>query len=335
MTEAQIIVRNLAKTYRVPVREAGLAASLRSLWARSYRDVAAVKDISFSIAVGEIVGFLGPNGAGKTTTLKMLAGLLYPTSGEVHVAGFVPWKRDKAYLRRISMVMGNKSQVTWDVPPKDTFRVLGAIYRIPPVQLNRTLDELVALLEMQTLLSKPVRNLSLGERMKCELVASLLHQPAVLFLDEPTLGLDISMQSRLRRFISEYNRRSGATIILTSHYMADVEALCSRVLMINHGQLVYDGNLRTLMGRLAPHKLLRLVVDGERCAVDPALQWPDGVTVVAHENTSWTLRVRQADVPAITSHLLQRLPIVDLTIEEPPIESVIEQVYMGDMGGIL
>ncbi|MFP4346532.1 MAG: ATP-binding cassette domain-containing protein, partial [Anaerolineales bacterium] len=200
MNEEQIVVQNLTKTYRVPEREPGLAASLRSLVKRDYREVEAVRGISFTVESGEMVGFIGPNGAGKTTTLKMLAGLLHPTAGQARVMGHTPWERRPAYLQQISMVLGNKSQMLWDIPPLDTFRVLGEIYRIPPAQFRQTLDELVALLEMEALLNKPVRNFSLGERMKCELVAGLLHRPAVLFLDEPTLGLDVSMQIRLRRF---------------------------------------------------------------------------------------------------------------------------------------
>ncbi|HLZ63073.1 MAG TPA: ATP-binding cassette domain-containing protein [Ktedonosporobacter sp.] len=233
MDTLQIRVNHLSKTYRVPVRDAGLLASVKSIWSRAYCDVKAIEDISFSIEEGDMVGFLGPNGAGKTTTLKVLAGLLYPTAGEVRVAGFIPWKREAAYLRSISMVMGNKSQMNWDIPPRDSFRVQGAIYRVPPAELNRTLEELVEMLDMEDILSKPVRTLSLGERMKCELVSVLLYCPKVLFLDEPTLGLDISTQRRLRQFIAEYNRCSGATVILTSHYMADVVALCPRVIMIH------------------------------------------------------------------------------------------------------
>lgn len=330
MTGHQIYVQNLSKTYRVPIREAGLVASLGSLWRRTYREVKAVQDITFSIKEGEMVGFLGPNGAGKTTTLKMLSGLLYPTYGEINIAGFVPWRREGSYLRKISMVMGNKSQMLWDIPPKDSFVVLGEIYHIPRNKLQKTVAELVDLLDMQDLLVKPVRSLSLGERMKCELVAALLYQPVVLFLDEPTLGLDITMQRRLRQFIAEYNRRYGATIILTSHYMADVEALCPRVIVINHGQLLYDGMLQQLITRLAPYKLLRLSLSGEE-SEQTTLELPAPIVVTEHEGVSWTLSVPQSEVPSITSHLLNTLSVVDLSIEEAPIEAVIEQVYQGGM----
>ncbi len=329
MTEPQIFVRKLSKTYRVSERDAGLRASISALWRRAYRNVEAVRDVSFTIEAGEIVGFLGPNGAGKTTTLKMLAGLLYPTAGEIRVAGFVPWQRKPDYLRRISMVLGNKSQMLWDIPPRDSFRVLGEIYRVPPSELNGTLDELFDLLDMAAILAKPVRTLSLGERMKCELVAALLYRPAVLFLDEPTLGLDISMQRRLRRFIGEYNARTAATVILTSHYMADVEALCPRVIMINHGQLVYDGNLHALANQLAPYKLLRVTIDDDQVGGHDTPVFPPEVEIVGQEQATWTLSVRQAEAPAIAAHILNTLPVVDLAIEDPAIETIIETIYQG------
>ena len=230
------------------------------MFRRAYQQVTAVNDVSFTVAPGEIVGLIGPNGAGKTTTLKILSGLLHPTAGAATVAGHAPLELHPAFLRRISMVLGNKSQMLWDIPPLDTFRVLAEIYAVPPAEYRATLDELVALLEMEELLAKPVRSFSLGERMKCELVAGLLHRPAVLFMDEPTLGLDVSMQSRLRRFVAEYNRRSGATVILTSHYMADVVALCPRVIVIHQGRILYDGRLGQLAERLAPFKLLRVAM---------------------------------------------------------------------------
>jgi len=329
MVEEHIIVKNLSKTYLVPEREAGLSATLVNLVRRTYRRVEAVHDISFTVAAGETVGFIGPNGAGKTTTLKMLSGLLHPTSGEAHVAGFVPWERKPEYLRSISMVLGNKSQMLWDIPPMDTFYVLGKIYSVPSKELKRNLEELIELLDMRGLLFKQVRNLSLGERMKCELVAALLYHPSVLFLDEPTLGLDVSTQNRLRTFIAEYNRQRGATIILTSHYMADVVALCRRVILIHHGGLLYDGNLHELASRLAPFKLIRVVFSDEYSCQPLNLTLPSGVETISHEGESYTLRVHQTEVPSLTAYLLNTLHVVDLTIEDAPIETVIDQIYQG------
>src|SRR5258708_1431731 len=326
---AHITVRHLCKTYRVPVHEAGLVASLRSLWIRTYRNIEAVKVVSFSIEEGEIVGFLGPNGAGKTTTLKILSGLLFPTAGEVLVAGFVPWKREAEYLRRISMVMGNKSQLFWELSPSDSFLVQGDIYRIPAAELQRTLNELVDLLDLHALLTRPVRNLSLGERMKCELVAALLYRPRVLFLDEPTLGLDVSMQRRLRNFLIEYNRLTSATILLTSHSMADVEAICSRVIMIHQGRLLYDGSLPALTRQVAPYKLVRITVNEGQMGEQTDLELPDKVEVVAQEQAVWTFRVDQSEVPTVTAFLLRTWPVIDLVIEEPPLETVIDTIYQG------
>jgi ABC-2 type transport system ATP-binding protein len=328
MSHPQIVVSNLSKTYRVPQRPPGFWAAVRSMARRVTQDVPAVCDVSFTIEAGEMVGFLGPNGAGKTTALKMLAGLLHPTSGTATVDGFVPWEREAAYLKRISMVLGNKSQLMWDIPPLDTFRVLAEIYRVPPAEFRTTVDELAALLDMGDLLTKPTRNLSLGERMKCELVAALLHRPAVMFLDEPTLGLDVSMQRRLRAFIAEYNRRTGATVILTSHYMADVAELCPRVLLIHHGQLLYDGALRGLGERLAPFKLIRLTLDaGNGRSPEPDALLPPGAEIVARENGGLTLRVPRAGTPDLTARLLSALPVIDLSVEDPPIDAVIDQIY--------
>ena len=325
MAEPHIQVRDLAKTYRVPEGAVGLLASLRSLARRAYQDVVAVRDLCFQVGAGEMVGLIGPNGAGKTTTLKMLSGLLYPSSGRASVLGFVPWERRPAYLQRISMVMGNRSQMLWDIAPLETFQVLAQIYRVSPGDYRQTLDELVALLEMEDLLARPVRNLSLGERMKCELVAGLLHRPEVLFLDEPTLGLDVSMQGRLRRFLAEHNRRSGVTVILTSHYMADVVALCPRVILIHEGQLLYDGELKALAHKLAPFKLLRLQIGDGSAEID----LPPGVEAVEWEAGRLTLRVPALEAPAVTARLLETLAVVDLAVEDPPIEAVIDQVYQG------
>jgi ABC-2 type transport system ATP-binding protein len=330
MNHPVIQVQRLSKTYRVPVRAAGLRAAIHSLARPVTQDVDAVREISFEIEAGEMVGLIGPNGAGKTTTLKMLCGLLHPTQGEARVAGFIPWERKVDYLRRISMVMGNKSQMLWDIPPLDSFRVLGEIYNVPPTSLRQAVDEMVELLEMQELLTKPVRSLSLGERMKCELVASLIHRPQVLFLDEPTLGLDVSMQLRLRRFLVKYNQRRSVTVLLTSHYMADVLALCPRVILIHHGRLLYDGNLNGLAQQLAPFKLLRITLRDEVGL--PELPLPEGIDPKGIEITEQgpnqlTLRAPRAQAPVLTAHLLQSLPIADLSVEDPPIEAVIDQVY--------
>lgn len=331
MIDPQIKVEQLSKTYHVPIRTEGLKAALKSLIRRNYNEVSAVQTISFTIQAGETVGLIGPNGAGKTTTLKMLTGLLRPTHGQATVAGFTPWERSHAYLRQISMILGNKSQMLWDIPPLDSFKVLSEIYGVSTTDYNQTLDELVDLLDMKELLNKPVRNLSLGERMKCELVAGLLHRPVVMFLDEPTLGLDISMQLRLRRFLAEYNQKNGVTILLTSHYMADVMALCSRVLLIHHGQLLYDGQLSNLAKKMAPFKLLQITLGRENGTETQTQRVLANLKLNAKQDGNrLTLRVARADAPAITAQLLQSLPIADLSVEDPPIEAVIDQVYRED-----
>lgn len=331
MPDSQIVVENLTKTYRVPEREAGLSASLRSFFRRTYRDVPAVRDISFTIAQGEIVGFIGSNGAGKTTTLKMLTGLLQPTAGHATIAGFTPWRREPHYLNRISMVMGNKSQMLWDIPPMDTFRVLAEIYRLSAAEFRQNVDELVDLLQMQDLLKKPVRNMSLGERMKCELVAALIHRPKVMFLDEPTIGLDVSAQRRLRQFIAAYNQRSGATIMLTSHYMADVMELCHRVILIQQGKQLYDGDLAQLGEQLAPFKLVRLTLNMDNPLAALREYLPADVEVLTGDNGEVLIRVERRQASQLTATLLNTFPVVDLSIENPPIEAVIDQIYQGEM----
>ena len=311
----------LSKTYRVPERDPGLWNATKSLFRRRTRDVEAVKGVSFTVEAGEIVGFLGPNGAGKTTTLKMLSGLLNPTAGQVRVLDAEPFRRERDFLRRITLVMGNRNQLVWDLPVADSFARNRAIYRLPHDEFARTVDELTQLLDLGELLRKPTRNLSLGERMKCEIAAALLHRPQVLFLDEPTLGLDVTMQRRIRTFIAEYNQRSGATVLLTSHYMADVEALCERVVVIHHGQLLFDGALAELVRRFAPCK--EIVVDLEREGLDLSAYGE----VVSAAGTRVALLVPKADTARITGQLLSDLPIVDLTVEEPAIEEVIERVF--------
>jgi ABC-2 type transport system ATP-binding protein len=314
-------VADLRKTFNVPVREAGLKAALKSLVRRETREIRAVDDIGFEIGAGEMVGFLGPNGAGKTTTLKMLSGLLYPTSGQALVLGHVPSRREPAFLRRMTMVMGNRNQLQWDLPALDSFELIRAIYRLEPDAFRRTRDEFIELLELGDLVDKPVRNLSLGERMKVEIVGALLHRPQVLFLDEPTIGLDVTMQKRIRSFIAAYNQRYGATVLLTSHYMADVQALCRRVVVIHHGRILYDGELAGLGTRFAASKTIGVTLrDG---AVDLSAYGE----VLSSDEERVTLRVSRAEAPEIASRLLRDLAVVDLTIEDPPIEDVIERVF--------
>jgi viologen exporter family transport system ATP-binding protein len=316
-----IHVADLRKTFRVPVREAGLLAAVKSLVRRESREVHAVEGISFDIAPGEIVGFLGPNGAGKTTTLKMLSGLLYPTSGEARVLGHVPSRRESALLRRITMVMGNRNQLQWDLPALDSFELIRAIYRLDPVDFRRTRDDFIELLDLGELVRKPVRNLSLGERMKVEIVGALLHKPQVLFLDEPTIGLDVTMQKRIRAFVAEYNRRIGATVILTSHYMADVQALCKRVVVVHHGRILFDGGLTDLAARFNATKTIGVML------TDGTADLSAYGEVISTDDDKVTLRVSRADAPTVTTRLLRDLPVADLTIEDPPIEDVIELVF--------
>jgi ABC-2 type transport system ATP-binding protein len=320
---AVIQVDHLSKQFKVPQREGGLAAALGSVFVRKYKHVQAVNDVSFHIETGEIVGFLGPNGAGKTTTLKMLSGLLHPTSGSASVLGYVPWRRDPTYLRRISMVMGQRSQLNWDLPPIDSFHVHLAVYQVDKIKGRQTLDELIELLDLGGVLKKQVRSLSLGERMKCEICVSLLHQPDVLFLDEPTLGVDITMQARIREFVAEYNRRYGATIILTSHYMADVTALCKRLIVIDFGHILYDGPLADLSARLAPFKVIQIELTQNIDGYDF-----DRLGYVLHrEHQKITLRIDKDEAAAVTTHLLADLPVSDLTIQDPPIEDIIRNVF--------
>jgi ABC-2 type transport system ATP-binding protein len=316
-----ISIEHLRKVYTVPVRDPGVGAALRGLFNRKTREIAAVDDISFGVEAGEVVGFLGPNGAGKTTTLKMLAGLLHPTAGRANVLGFQPQRRERAFLRQITLVMGNRNQLQWDIPCIDSFDLNRAIYRIGRSDYRRTLDELVAMLDLEPLLQKPVRNLSLGERMKCEIAGALLHRPRVLFLDEPTIGLDVTMQRRIREFLREYNARAGSTVLLTSHYMADVEALCKRVVVIHQGKLLYDGALSGLVERFSPHKTI--TVQFENGAVDLAAYGD----VVEQSDGAVKLRVPKSATASVTGRLLAEQSVADLTVEDPPIEEVIEQVF--------
>jgi ABC-2 type transport system ATP-binding protein len=320
--EPDIRVEGLAKTFRVPEREGGLRASLRSLVRRTTRDVVAVGGIDFAVQPGEVVGFLGPNGAGKTTTLKMLSGLLFPTAGDGRVLGHVPSRREHAFLRRITLVMGNRNQLQWDLPALDSYEMNRAIYRIPDADFRRTRDELIELMDIGDEVRKPVRQLSLGERMKAEITGALLHTPQVLFLDEPTIGLDVTMQKRIRAFLAEYNARRGATVLLTSHYMADVQALCKRVIVIDNGRILYDGGLRELSTRYSQRQTITATVG----VLDPAVFGSYG-ELVSVEGDQVTLRVDKDRSAAVAGRLLAEHGVTDLTIEDPPVEDVIEQVF--------
>jgi ABC-2 type transport system ATP-binding protein len=319
-----INVENLSKTYQVPEREGGFSAAFRSFFKRKYKDVKAVQTVSFKIEQGEVVGFLGPNGAGKTTTLKMLSGLLHPTGGKATVLGFTPWELKQEYLRSMTLVMGQRNRLSWDIPAADSFLLNQAIYRIPDEQYKATFKELDELLELSPLMKKPVRNLSLGERMKCEIAVGLLHRPKVLFLDEPTIGLDIMGQARIREFLREYNKRTGATILLTSHYMADVTALCERIIIIHHGQLKYDGGINDLSRKIAPFKLIGVLL--EKSNGHDLSQYGEPVQNEEDAEKQY-IQVRSEDVTKVTSRMLSELPIHDITIADPPIEDVIERAF--------
>jgi ABC-2 type transport system ATP-binding protein len=316
-----IEVSGLSKHYKVPVRQAGLKAATRSLFKRTYNTVKAVDGISFAIQSGEVVGFLGPNGAGKTTTLKMLSGLLYPTAGIPTVLGFQPSRRQMDFLSQITLVMGNRSQLSWDLPALDSFELQRAIYAIPRPEFIRTRDEYIELLELKDLVNKPVRNLSLGERMKVEIIGALLHRPKVLFLDEPTIGLDVTMQRRIRGFVEEYNRRSGATVLLTSHYMADVEALCKRVIVIHNGKLLFDGDLATLVDRFSAYKTIGVTLTNGFGSFN---QYGE---VLDQDAGHVTLRIPREKTPDVTARILAEQKVDDLTVEDPPIEDVIDKVF--------
>lgn len=316
-------VERLTKEYRVFERPPGLVAALRSVFARRTKIVRAVSELSFSIEPGERVGFLGPNGAGKTTTLKILSGLLHPTSGEASVEGHVPARREEAFLKSITLVMGQKQQLLWDLPPSETFAQNRAIYGVPDAEAKATLAELDELLELGDLVNTPTRNLSLGERMKCELAAALLHRPRLLFLDEPTIGLDVSMQLAVREFVRRYNEQRGATVILTSHDMDDVASLSERVIVIDEGKLRYDGDLRALVHRVRPDKRVALKLGG---AADRAALEKLG-TIVEEAPGRVVLQIKRDDLREAVGHALATMDVTDLTVEDPPLEEVMRELF--------
>ena len=320
---ADISVRDLVKHYLVPEREGGLRASIKGVFKRRHRRVRAVDGISFEVGKGEIVGFLGPNGAGKTTALKVLSGLLYPTDGEVAVLGHTPWQRKRDFLSRMTLIMGQRQQLFWDLPGIDTFLVNKAVFGLDDPTYESSFELLTEMLDLQDLLYKPVRQLSLGERMKSELAAGLLHSPSVLFLDEPTLGLDVTMQQRIRQFIKDYNTATGATILLTSHYMADVKALAERVIVIDQGRMLYDGLLQGLVERYAPHKTITLHFEQPVDIKD--LERHGEVERI--DELQFRVKTAKDAAPGATARLLADLPVADLSVEDPALEDVIDQVF--------
>jgi ABC-2 type transport system ATP-binding protein len=322
-----ISVKHLKKYYRVYQKEPGLVGSLKSLFHRQYEDVKAVNDISFSIDEGELVGFIGPNGAGKTTTLKVLSGLLYPTAGEISVLGYTPWDRKAEFQKQFSLVMGQKNQLWWDLPALDSFILNREIYEIPKKQFDHTLKQLVDMLDLQHILKIQVRKLSLGQRMKCELVAALLHSPQVLFLDEPTIGLDVVMQKKIRDFIKDYNQSFNATIILTSHYMGDVKELCQRVIIIDKGRIFFDGQLAEIIKKYADHKVLEVVFSNSVSLKD--LQKIKRIKIKQFDPPKATLTVKRKFTNQTAAELLKHFPVADLNITEPAIEDIIREVFTG------
>ena len=313
----------LSKTYRISEKQPGLAGTIQHLLRRRHRDVLAVDGISFTIEPGEIVGFLGPNGAGKTTTLKMLTGLIHPSGGELEVAGHQPYRRQARFLRQITLVMGNRQQLIWDLPALDSLRVNAAVYGIAEAEAQRRIGQLAEMLELGQELRRPMRKLSLGQRMKAELLAALLHEPAVLFLDEPTLGLDVNAQARVRDFLADYNRRTGATVLLTSHYMGDITALCPRVLLIHQGQLFHDGSLADLTQRLAPCRQVRL----ELADLHPPEAFAGFGQLEAHQGHLVRLLVPRAQLAEQVAALLERFAVVDLEVSDPPVEELIGGLF--------
>jgi ABC-2 type transport system ATP-binding protein len=314
----------LSKSYRNAVKQPGLLGTLRHFVRREYRIVQAVREVSFRIEPGEIVGFLGANGAGKTTTLKMLTGLVYPTAGRVDVAGHTPFSRARDFLRRITLVMGQKQQLMWDLPALDSLRVNAAVYEIEDKVANRRIAELSELLGVAEHLRTPVRRLSLGERMKCELLAALLHEPDVLFLDEPTLGLDVNAQDAIRGFLREYNARRRATVLLTSHYMADIVALCPRVILMHDGGIIYDGLLETIVERFAPYREIEFKLE-HPAAPETLARYGE---IALCEGRRVRLIVRRADVTVVVQRLFAELAPVDLSVQDPPVEQVIGRLFV-------
>ncbi|MBC5795137.1 ATP-binding cassette domain-containing protein [Sphaerospermopsis sp. LEGE 00249] len=318
-----IIAEKLCKSYPVAIKEPGIIGTINHFFRRKYRNINAVQDVTFTIEPGEAVGFLGPNGAGKTTTLKMLTGLIHPSSGQVQVAGLTPFRRQEAFLQKITLVMGQKQQLLWDLPAIDSLKINAAVYNISDKEFHRRVGELTEMLSLGGKLNQPVRKLSLGERMKAELLAALLHRPQVLFLDEPTLGLDVNAQVGVRDFLREYNQLYQATVLLTSHYMADITALCQRVLLIHQGKLMYDGSLDRLLEKFAPYR----EIDVELSQPLPAEKLTSYGDIQLLEGRKVKFIVEREALTRTVSQILADLDIIDLTVTEPPIEEVIGRVF--------
>lgn len=320
---AVIIVENLSKIYPVAIKQPGLQGTLSHFFHRTYREIKAVEDVSFTIEEGEIVGFLGPNGAGKTTTLKMLTGLIHPSRGRILVGGYVPFRRQTGFLKQMSLVMGQKQQLLWDLPPLDSLKINAAVYNLSERVFQERLAELAEMLHLQDKLTQPVRKLSLGERMKAELLAALIHHPSILFLDEPTLGLDVNAQAAVRTFLKEYNRRYRATILLTSHYMADITALCERVLLIHQGHLIYDGSLEELWQRFAPQREVKV----ELANPVPETELLSYGQIESIQGQEVRFLVAREKLTTTIANILAQLEVLDLSITDPPIEEVIGRLF--------
>ncbi len=318
-----IVVRNLSKTYKQFRKGSGLKGSLSSLVKRKYYDVEAVRGISFEVGEGELVGLIGPNGAGKTTTLKCLAGILHPTNGNVNVLGFTPWERKRELLRRISLVMGQKSQLWWDLPAMDSFLISKEIYQIPDQIFQRNVERLIDMLELSAFLDVQVRRLSLGQRMRCELAFALLHDPEVVYLDEPTIGLDLVMQKRLRDFLKENQKERGHSIILTSHYMEDVNKLADRVLIVNHGLLIFNGSIKELVDKYQKERIISVKFEKKIEAKDLR----EYGTILEYDDNLSEIEVPTENTTKIVSHLIRNFPVKDLEIKDLPLEEIIRRLY--------